>query len=68
MASSYSPTRRWSKWEVMNQLLVQFEDVETFLNGNTDVCPSFNKKLIDTLQNSPKRTYFMLELALGEPT
>ena len=49
--------------ESYEPILVQFEDVETFLTGNTDVCPSFNKRLIDILQSSQKHTHLMLELA-----
>ena len=42
---------------------MQFGDVETFLTGNSDVCPSSKKKLLDILQNSPKHSYLMLEFA-----
>ena len=38
-------------------------DVETFLTGNSNVCPSSNKKLLDILQNYQKRIYLMLVLA-----
>ena len=31
--ASYSATRWWSRWEVMEQLLVQFGDVEKFLKN-----------------------------------
>ena len=29
---SYSVTRWWSKWEIMNQMLVGFGDIEPFLS------------------------------------
>ena len=32
---SYSATRWWSRWEVLHQLLLQFSDVELFLQNNT---------------------------------
>ena len=31
---SYSATRWWSRWEVLYQLLLQFSDVELFLQNN----------------------------------
>ena len=31
---SYSATRWWSRWEVLHQLLLQFSDVELFLQNN----------------------------------
>jgi len=30
---SYSATHWWSRWELMEQLLIQFRDVEGFLNN-----------------------------------
>ena len=33
---SYSATRWWSRWEVLHQLLLQFSDVELFLQNNAD--------------------------------
>ena len=61
--ASYSPTRWWSKWELMNQLLVQFGDIERFLTENSEIAPASNKKLLDILRNSPKNTYLKLELS-----
>ena len=42
---SYSATRWWSKWEVMQQLMIQFGNVEPFLTNYRDVAPSTNAKV-----------------------
>ena len=36
MVKSYAPTRWWSKWEVMKQLLEVYGDVERFLQSHVD--------------------------------
>lgn len=46
--ASYSATRWWSKWEVMDQILVQFGDIESFLTTNDSLSPASNKKLTDS--------------------
>lgn len=38
--ASYSTTRWWSKWEVMDQVLKYFGDIELFLAENDDVSPT----------------------------
>ena len=38
--ASYSATRWWSKWQLMKQMMVQFGEIEPFLNHNTDLGPS----------------------------
>ena len=59
---SYSATRWWSKWEVMQQLLVQFGDVQPFLR-NCDVVPTLSGKLLSFFQDVQKNVYLQLELA-----
>ena len=49
--ASYSEIRWWSKWEVIHQVLVQFKDVQAFLEKNTDTAPANNNKLLSILQN-----------------
>ena len=44
--SSYSPTRWWSRFEVLNQLMELFGDVELFLTNNNDIAPNTRKKLL----------------------
>ena len=61
--ASYSATRWWSKWEAMQQLLVQFGDVELFLNMHSDIAPVLNSKLLVFFKNVQKNVYLQLELA-----
>lgn len=67
---SYSATRWWSKWEVFNQLLLQFAEIQPFLDKN-DVGQATRKKLIAMLQDSQKLVTLKIELAAivdwGEP-
>ena len=60
---SYSATRWWSKWEVLHQLMIQFGDVEPFLDRYTDVAPATNAKLRALLQDRLKKVHLQLELA-----
>ena len=60
---SYSATRWWSKWEVMKQVLVQFGDVEPFLDNHMDMAPSLTSKLRSLCQDVQKNVYLQLELA-----
>ena len=54
---SYSQTRLWSKWEVLEQLLVQFGDVEQFLQEAeaAKLAPQIVPQIRETLsdQESP---------------
>ena len=67
---SYSATRWWSKWEVYNQMLLQFADIQSFLEKN-DIGKATRKKLISLLQDSQKLVVLKIELATianwGEP-
>lgn len=64
-----SKTRWWSHWEILNQLLLQFGDVEPFLRNN-DVGPAIRPKLLEILPDTEKRNLLRTELAavvdLGE--
>ena len=60
---SYSATRWWSKWEVMQQLMIQFGDVEPFLNKYCDIVPSTNAKLQAFFQDRLKKIHLQLELS-----
>ena len=59
---SYSATRWWSKWEVYNQMLLQFADIQSFLEKN-DIGKATRKKLISLLQDSQKLVVLKIELA-----
>ena len=61
--ASYSATRWWTKWEIFNQLLVQFGDIEPFLHTNSDLGPVSRQKLIKTFEDAQKLPLFKLELA-----
>ena len=60
---SYSPTRWWSKWEVIQQLIIQFGDVVPFLAKYPDVAPATNAKLQAFLQDRLKSVHLQLEPA-----
>ena len=61
--ASYSATRWWSKWEIFKQLLLQFGDIEPFLNRNVDLGPSFRPRLLTILSDQEKLKHLKLELA-----
>ena len=69
--ASYSPTRWWSRWEVYNQLLLQFGDVASFLQNNEDVAQATRAKLLPWFSNNQKKIALQIELAaivdFGEP-
>jgi len=61
--ASYSPTRWWSKWELMAQILVQFGDVKPFLQKNTDIGPATRPKLLAFFEDPQKLNHLKIELA-----
>ena len=67
----FCPTRWWSRWEVMNQLLVQFGDVEMLLKCHEDLAPATQRKLLGIISDPQKYTDLKIELAatidVGEP-
>ena len=60
---SYSPTRWWSKWEVMAQVMAFFGDVVPFLETNPEMSPTTNQKLLEMLQNPTTKYSVQVELA-----
>lgn len=60
---TYSETRLWRKWEVLNQLLNYFGFVEPFLRENEEICPSNRGHLLEILDNPQKFQDLRLELA-----
>lgn len=66
---SYSATRWWSQWEVLDQLMTHFGDVELFLSSHSDIAPATMTKLISVI--TTKKDMLMVELAAvidaGEP-
>ena len=61
--SSYSNTRWWSRWEVQNQILQQFGDVEPFLQQHEDISPATRTKILALLRNPQELLSLKLELA-----
>ena len=63
--------RWWSKWEVMNQVLTQFGDIEPFLEENQDIAPRLADHLRVLLEDQDRRKLLIMELAAvidaGEP-
>ena len=45
----YSATRWWSQWEVLNQLITHFGDVELFLSFHNDIAPATMTTLVSVL-------------------
>ena len=62
---SYSETRWWSKWEVFEQLLVQFGDVEQFLQEAeaAKFAPQIVPQIRETLSDQESRINLQLQLA-----
>lgn len=61
--ASFSPTRWWSRWEVMDQLLTQFGDVVPFLQNEEIGSPATRAKLLAIVANAQKKAFMELELA-----
>ncbi len=59
---TYSSTRWWSKWEVLEQLIM-FGDVKGFLDDNQDVGQATRTKLLGILDDPTKNAYLQIELA-----
>ena len=62
--ASYSQTRWWSRWEVMNQAFMMFGDIEPFLRENEDVSPATRTKLLEFFNDQQKLFLLKLELAV----
>lgn len=60
---SFSATRWWSKWEVMDQALSYFGDIEPFLEENDDIAPRTSDHIRALLMNVASRKKLIMELA-----
>ena len=71
LMKSYSTTRWWSRWEVMDQLMVQFGDVDVFLQREDVGSPATVAKLRNILSDPTKKDLLRVKLAstidLGKP-
>ena len=69
--ASYGATRWWNRWEVYKQLLVQFGDLEPFLQRNEDIAPATRAKLLPFFSNQQTKVTIQIEFAatidFGEP-
>ena len=61
---SYSTTRWWSRFEVIDQILTAFGDVETFIMSNDDLPPASSGKLREILNDPAKLRKLKVELAI----
>ena len=60
---TFSETRWWSKWEVLNQLVNYFGYVEPFLRENEEICPANRQHLLEIFDDSQACQDLRLELA-----
>ena len=60
--TSYSATRWWSRWEVYHQLLLQFGDIELFLQRHDDLGPASRHQLMAFFQDPQKTALLKIEL------
>ena len=60
---TFSKTRWWSRWEVVNQLLELFGDIQPFLEENGDLGPATRSKMLSILLDPCKKIHLKLEMA-----
>ena len=60
---TYSDTRWWSRWEVMEQVYNVYGGIEGFLRNN-DMAPATKEKLLDLLSHPQKRLLLKMEFAV----
>ena len=61
--ASYSDTRWWSRWEVYNQVLLQFGDVLLFLQTHPEFSPVTTRELLQLFTNAQRLASLQIELA-----
>ena len=61
--ASYSKTRWWSRWEVLQQLMVQFGDILKLLEDNKDIGPATRPKLLQIMTDPQSSFLLKIELA-----
>ena len=61
---SHSNTRWWSYWEVLDQLLSQFADVEPFLENLGVVAPAYTRNLLSILHDADRLATLKIQLAV----
>ena len=61
---THSETRWWSRWEVMNEILKGYPDVEGFLQSSDILSPATVRNLLEILTDSVKNIQLRMELAV----
>ena len=61
--ASFSKTRWWSKWEIMQQVMVQFGDIHPFLMKHREIGHSLRGKLLDILNSASSVAQLKVELS-----
>ncbi len=61
--ASFSKTRWWSKWEIMQNVMVQFGDIHPFLTKHSEIGPSLRGKLLDILNSASSVAQLKVELS-----
>ena len=61
--ATYSQTRWWSRWEIMQQVLEQFSDVEPFLQENPDLSAATRAKILEILHDPQQLLFLRVELS-----
>ena len=60
---TFSDTRWWSKWEVLNQVVNYFGYVEPFLRENEEICPANRQHLLEIFDDPQTCQDLRVELA-----
>lgn len=60
----YSPTRWWSRWEVIDQCLKYFGDITPFIRDNPDVGARLHDRLLAMLEDNDFVKHLKLEMAI----
>ncbi len=58
-----SKTRWWSRWEVIEEVMLRFGDIEPFLLEHTDVGPRTCCQMLSVLNDPLKKAMLMVEMA-----
>ena len=60
---THSDTRRWSKWEILQQALRYFGNIEPFLRENEEMSPAMRRHLLEIFDDHQDAQDLRLALA-----
>ena len=60
----YSPTRWWSRWELISQVMELFVDVESFLRSNDDLTPATRTRLLGYFDDLQKKMAIVVDVGI----